>query len=1028
MGLVRGFVLAVNRRAVLAALAIGVSVSYALVAGAAVGGLGQAQDVLAQDLQDTTLVAGDPDGEALDPGEVDPGPDVALATTPIEDLDRTAYTVREGPGGVENASRVHVGPGTEIATRENVTLAGENRTVTVTQPPPGAQRGWLGVHETVFDALGGEDPPLAHVLAYEAGEADLAEDLRAQGLAVDEAPGAFGFYTGGAEQLVSAVQVTVFGSALVVALIASTVVSLELNAKRSSFATLQVYAGRGLVQRLVAGRGATLLGAGHALGIGATLGLLFVLERAGAATLSLPPDFLALALGATGGVGLLGLAWPIRQAGQPLTAEDLGEDEPPLDLPRPLRLTLTSWRTVVPLAVAAAVLAASLGVIFGAVDMPDQVFGTDDAEVIADVSNNPLRGQAPLFLGTRLGDVDGFEASSPEIYVPTTIRGEPVMVRGVHWDNLARMNEITLVEGEPASAADEAVVGHRAARTLDLDVGERLRVPAAYRASASTFTVTGVARADGLLGDEVLVPVEAAQALTELGPDSVNLVRYRLENGTLPPGEEVDLPGGLEATRLTVQPERPTPRQQANATVHLVNFDDQARSRSLTLTANGEPVADAHATVPGKDTGTAVMDFRVPATGIVNLSVNPERTVETDDPAYRLDAPAAVRAGSEAEVRVETREGDPAGDVEVALGDATDTTDADGEARLPATEVGNRTILAEGPEGTGSTTTVVVEPGDLHRSRIQIRSLSGPSTSGDGSWEGTAYVENVGGEAHDGLFTVPVDGTPQNATEVRVLSGQTERATFTLDLPEGTVPVGPEDARVTVTVASGSDPGTGGGNGTGGNGTDGDGEGGGGEGTDGEDGGGEPTFRELLEQRVENQGSGDDGSAETDPLDAFLDETFENVDAAVTVVTIATVLHAGLIGLVAVRRDVEENADTLGTMASVGADRGSLRAHALKEFALVGTLAAVLGTALGLGAVQLAASWGLIGGFGHALVPRTGLGFALRVAAVSLAVTLGAAVLAVERVRGEDLQALLQQGPARTPRPPLEELVGGTRS
>lgn len=1038
MGLVPGFVFSVNRRALLAVLAIGVSVSYALVAGAATGGLNEAQDALASGLSDTDLVAVREHGARFGAEALDPQPDVALAVANTSE--HTFYTTRLADPPTDNRSRALVGPSSSLVDGHNVTIRETNLTVTkASDPPKGASPSWLGVHPDTFADLGGPDAPTAHVAVYEDPAGGTQQALEEQGFIVSSAPGAFPFYTEGAEQLVSAVRVTVVASALVVALLTGTVVSMELRAKRSSFSTLQVYAGSGLVRRLVAGRGAVLLTAGHLVGIGVTVGLLFALQRAGAARLALPTGYLVTALGATFGGGFLGLAWPVRDASQPLRGSELGEMEEPRDLPSPLRLSLTSWRTVVPLAISAMILAGSLGVIFGAVDMPTQLFGTDDANVLADTSNNPLRGTAPAFLGMHMGKVDGFTASSPEIYAPTRVKGHPVMARGVYWPALTDMEPVRIVEGEPPSRPGHAVLGQRLAGTLDAGVGDELVVPSAYGSSVERVTVSGVASAPGLLGDELLVSLETGRELTGLGSDSVNIVRYRVDTQLFPNGTGTpDLPSGLEATRLEVEPKSPIPLQQATARVELVNFAEETRGRQLTLLVDGRPVGDAWAKLGPQQTGEAEIPFRVPRSGLLQLSVNPSKDVQTGEPAYEIDAREVVTLDRELEVTVtEADSGDRAGDVEVSLTGTTVRTASDGSATLLADEIGNHTLFAEGPEGSGARSLLVVRGEDLYRSRIVVRSVSGPSSVDDGTWSGAVVVENAGGVAHNGTVTVPVDGQPRNATELELPRGQSQRIPFETTLTNGVHQIGPDDASLTVTVSGGEDAPDDGNqtNGTDGDQTAGDGGGGGdggdGDGEDGSDGGtgdgdgaaeDAEDIRELLQRRA--QARQQDDEEDLSPLQAFLGDTFENFNAAVTVVTIATVFHAGLIGLVAVRRDVEENATTLGTMASVGADRRQLRRRALLEFGIVGTIAAVVGTAVGLGLVGFAASQGWIGGFGHALVPRTGLGFALRVGAVSLAVTLGAAVLAVERVRGRRLHTLMVEGPVRSARPPLSTLIG----
>ncbi len=127
----------------------------------------------------------------------------------------------------------------------------------------------------------------------------------------------------------------------------------------------------------------------------------------------------------------------------------------------------------------------------------------------------------------------------------------------------------------------------------------------------------------------------------------------------------------------------------------------------------------------------------------------------------------------------------------------------------------------------------------------------------------------------------------------------------------------------------------------------------------------------------------------------------------------------------AVHREVEQRSPTLGTMAAMGADRRDVRGMALREYLLVGTIAALIGTLVGLTVAWIGAELSLISGFGHALLPRADAGFILRVAGASVLTTLGAAVLSVEAVHGRRPGELLTEGPSRTQRPPLDTLLEG---
>lgn len=999
MGLLSGFVVSWDRRGVLAALAIAVSVGYALVAGAAVTGLEDAQETLSSDLQNPGAVVTHPEGGfALD--ELPTEPDAALAT--VERGDHTFYLLRAGetPGDRPAPNETQALASSAVdhdSAQATLQRAGANVSIVEADPLPGAQWGWVQVSPSAFEKLEGPQRPTVHVAHYEQVTDEQREELEAQGFHAREAPAAASFYVEGAEGLVTSIAVTVGSSALVVALLATGFVNMELRARRKSLATLKLYAGPGLVRRVIAGRGLVLLAAGHVLALATVFALTHLISPRLALDVTLDPAFALGAASATFLGGAVGLAGPLRRADERVEASALSQREPPDWLPAWLRPSLASWRLLIPLVAAALILSASLGVVFGVVDLPGQLFGHDDQRVIADASGNPLRGNVDPFPGFHLGGVDGFEGASPEIFAPTVIQGEPVMARGVSWPQLSQLEPVEITDGRAPRQPGEAALGARLANRVDVQTGDRLTLPAAYTASTTQVTVVGTFEGGGMLADELLVPLDTARGMTKLDHDRVNMVRY----DTLERRQRVSLPDGIEATGLTIEPSNPVPFEEVTVTVDLVNFASTTETRQLTLHADGRPVDDAFPRLGPRSTGTVEMTFTVPAGGVDEIQVNPTARPEEGEPAYEIDAPAVATTGRTLEVTVTDRQGDPAEGIQLRWGEIEATTNGRGRAELEPTEAANRTLHASGPEGRGARPLLVVDPAHQHDAHLVVREVDGPDRIEPGEpWEGVVEYVNLGGEAfNDSRPQIQVDDATHNLSRIRLLSGQSTRVSFTLSLAEGTHAVGSGEFEKQVTVAPERFRG-------------------------GEDGQvpENATVEELLEMRREQASSASEtGHSATQ---AFVADTFENLDAAITVIVIATILHAGLVTTVAVFREVDERGRSLGTLAAIGASKERVRARAIREYATVGAPAALAGTIGGLALAALAAHVGFLTGFGHALAPRFTPGFTLRVAAASLVTTLIAAVLAVASSSEASIESLMREGPARAQRPPLEALVG----
>lgn len=1001
MGLAGAFVFSVDRRGLLAVLSIAASVSYALLAGAAASGLKDAQAALGAGVQDPDVVVVRDGFASFRVSELPQPPDSVLSIQRVEG--RTMYTALVPADAGLAAHEARAAPSAGLPAGSTFVVGGMNLTVTEVRLVPGAAPHWIGVAPGTFPALGGTTDSV-HVATYRDLDPRLADALRSAGFRVLEAPAALGFYVAGSRQLVDVVRATAAASAIVVGLLASAFVHLELRARRASYATLQLFAGPRVVRRLAAARGITLVVAGHVVALLATQALLLLLRRAGAAPLALPGSYVAYAMGLTLAGGLVGLAPALWRASRRLGAQHLQALAPRAPRLRALRPTLVSWRSLIPLVASGIVLSASLGVIFGIVDMPQQLFGTREGQIVAATTGNPLRGTVSAFYGDHLDETEGIRAASPEIYAPTVLGGRPVMVRGVSWPDLLELDAVRVAEGREPRAFGEVALGARLVDRLPTAIGATLWAPSAYTRSALPLTVVGWVEAPGLLADEALVTLETARALTDVAPAEVTLVRVRPEPAaaTRPPGAPL-LPTGIEVTRIELAPPDPVPQEPAEALVTVVNFSPFPAARTLTLQVDGLPVADAHATLQGHSVGEVRIPFRVPLSGVVTLQVNPTAQFGAAAPAYALEAPTRTLLGHNLTVRVSDRDGQAAPNVRVQLDGQSATTDATGHAVLLPVQAGNRTLVAEGDAGRAARLVLVIAPEDLNRSRIVFQKIVGPTQMVAGTWSGTALVENVGGVLYEGPLPLLVDGNVTHATQVHLRPGVLQRVILELPLAPGDHRIGPPEAEIAVRVI---DPAQ----------------------APPEPGAAAPgaaTLEQLLAQRRER--AAHSAAPATDPATAFFRDTYENLDAALTLVVLATVVHAGLVVAVTTHREAEAHAATIGVLAALGAHRRALRGRVLREYGLVGAVAGLLGAALGVGAAWIASTAGFLQGFGHGLLPRADWEFQARLAAVLL-VTIGAsALVAVEAVRGRTVRALLTQGPRRTARPSLSQLLGDAR-
>jgi hypothetical protein len=357
-------------------------------------------------------------------------------------------------------------------------------------------------------------------------------------------------------------------------------------------------------------------------------------------------------------------------------------------------------------------------------------------------------------------------------------------------------------------------------------------------------------------------------------------------------------------------------------------------------------------------------------------------------------------ANRSATVEVFGADGRPASGVGVSLDASRAVTDGSGSASVIPGPTGRRTLIVEGPAGHGARSVVVVDQSDLNRSRLRFVDLRGPSDLEPSEWVGRLTLENVGGVRYTGTIPFFVDNRSVGTPEVRIEPGDRPTVAVSLNLSVGAHRLGPPGLQIAVRVHERS------------------------AGAPGPDLPGHTlTIEELLAKRREMAAHRTHVPAGQTALSLFLGDTFQNLDAAFTLVTIASILHAGLITLVAVRRELEERAPILGLYSALGASRDHLRLIVLREYGLVGLVAALVGTAAGLLLAYAAATLGFALAFGHALVPRIAFGFAARVAGTSLVLTLVVAVVQADAFRARTVRNLLLSGPDRRHRPPLARLL-----
>jgi len=190
--------------------------------------------------------------------------------------------------------------------------------------------------------------------------------------------------------------------------------------------------------------------------------------------------------------------------------------------------------------------------------------GQDIVTIYQTESTTPFTGFIPIQLTTRLENVSGVLANSPEITAPAMIRGRPVFFRGVIPEEFSKLNPLTILNGEALQLTDtrSTIVGKRLAGTLNLAVGNKILVLAALAERYLELEIKGIYESNSAFDDEAIVPLYVGQWLRGTNYETVTIIRVKIDRSKLTP---TLLYGAIAQNADAPQPDgktKPTPIEE----------------------------------------------------------------------------------------------------------------------------------------------------------------------------------------------------------------------------------------------------------------------------------------------------------------------------------------------------------------------------------------------------------------------------------------------------------------------------------
>jgi ABC-type lipoprotein release transport system permease subunit len=151
-------------------------------------------------------------------------------------------------------------------------------------------------------------------------------------------------------------------------------------------------------------------------------------------------------------------------------------------------------------------------------------------------SRAPFLGIVPLSLADYLGSLSGVQTISPEVFAPSTLSNQAVMVRGVEPAQFMELQNPAILQGSPLAANDttQAMVGAILANQLNLHPGSQITVIGGVRATIALLTVKAVFSTGTPLDNEVVAPLWVGDWLRGLSYNEVSILRIEVGTDSTP--------------------------------------------------------------------------------------------------------------------------------------------------------------------------------------------------------------------------------------------------------------------------------------------------------------------------------------------------------------------------------------------------------------------------------------------------------------------------------------------------------------
>jgi len=211
--------------------------------------------------------------------------------------------------------------------------------------------------------------------------------------------------------------------------------------------------------------------------------------------------------------------------------------------------------------------------------------GEDIVAVYDRKSRTPFTGLVPAYLAEKIRALNGVLASSPEAIAPCIIKGESIFLRGIIPEDFAKLNQLTIIEGDMLELDDlsSVVVGKNVAERLHLNLNDKILVLGVLTDRYLELCVKGIFVSHSPMDDEILAPLYVGQWLRGMDYGHVTLIRFKIDRNAITPSKifeeiakEASEPSPAPSPFPSQEPQPPsiTPRTMARFRIEDIGVEE----------------------------------------------------------------------------------------------------------------------------------------------------------------------------------------------------------------------------------------------------------------------------------------------------------------------------------------------------------------------------------------------------------------------------------------------------------------------